>query len=311
MIEAKRYTREQRKEWDDFVRNSKNGIFLFYRNYMEYHSDRFRDFSLLFLQNGLQPVALLPANIVGDVVYSHAGLTFGGLICGYSMTTNLMLEISRILVEYLKSMSVKNLVYKAIPHIYHSVPAEEDLYALFRYDAKLLKREVTSAIPMPAERFHKNRNWAIKKAERNHVIVEKSDDLEQFMSILTRMLVARHELKPVHTYEEMNRLASTFPDNIKLFAAYKGDVMLAGVIVYESSNVAHAQYSANTEEGMKMGALDAVYGHLVNDYYREKRYFDFGISTEGGGRHLNIGLIRYKEAFKARAVMQDTYELKI
>ena len=37
-------------------------------------------------------------------------------------------------------------VYKCVPHIYHSVPAEEDAYALFVRDAQLVRRDVSSAI---------------------------------------------------------------------------------------------------------------------------------------------------------------------
>lgn len=43
-------------EWDGFVRNSKNGTFLFYRDFIEYHGDRFGDYSLMFYDGG----SLLP-----------------------------------------------------------------------------------------------------------------------------------------------------------------------------------------------------------------------------------------------------------
>ena len=46
---------------------------------MEYHSDRFKDYSLLFYRDG-QLVGLLPANIRNDTLFSHEGLTFGGVI---------------------------------------------------------------------------------------------------------------------------------------------------------------------------------------------------------------------------------------
>ena len=46
---------------------------------MEYHADRFTDYSLL-VYDGNKLLALLPANRSGDVLYSHAGLTYGGVI---------------------------------------------------------------------------------------------------------------------------------------------------------------------------------------------------------------------------------------
>ena len=79
MIEIHRYTAAYHRDWNDFVSESSNGTFLFLREYMEYHADRFTDYSLLVYE-GNKLLALLPANRSGDVLYSHAGLTYGGLI---------------------------------------------------------------------------------------------------------------------------------------------------------------------------------------------------------------------------------------
>ena len=54
------YTPEYQSNWDNFVSAAKNGVFLFYRDYMEYHSDRFQDHSLLFFNDG-RLVGLFPA----------------------------------------------------------------------------------------------------------------------------------------------------------------------------------------------------------------------------------------------------------
>jgi hypothetical protein len=42
------YTTADRLQWDEFVRTAKNGHFMFLRDYMEYHADRFPDSSLMF-----------------------------------------------------------------------------------------------------------------------------------------------------------------------------------------------------------------------------------------------------------------------
>jgi hypothetical protein len=81
------------------------------------------------------------------------------------------------------------------------------------------------------------------------------------------------------------------------------------VIIYESCQVAHAQYIGTTSEGRKVGALDLIMSYLINDYYAQKKYFDFGISTEDDGRYLNTGLIENKQGFGARAVVYDFYEI--
>ena len=60
-----RYTAEQKTVWDSFVATSKNGTFLFMRDYMDYHADRFADHSLMFYKGG-RLIALLPGNESDD-----------------------------------------------------------------------------------------------------------------------------------------------------------------------------------------------------------------------------------------------------
>ena len=77
MVEIARYTPDKAAEWDDFVGKSKNATFLFHRGYMDYHADRFADFSLMFYYKG-RLCALLPANDDGNgSLCSHRGLTYG------------------------------------------------------------------------------------------------------------------------------------------------------------------------------------------------------------------------------------------
>ena len=45
-----KYSDKYKNQWDNFIQNAKNGTFLFKRNFMEYHADRFEDFSLLIFE---------------------------------------------------------------------------------------------------------------------------------------------------------------------------------------------------------------------------------------------------------------------
>jgi hypothetical protein len=308
-VTVKTYSPKDKTVWDSFVGASKNGVFLFNRDYMEYHKDRFHDHSLLFYKED-RLVGLLPANISGDVLLSHGGLTFGGVISAYNMKTPLMMEIFDALTAHCQSLGLKEILYKPTPHIYHSIPAEEDLYALYRVNAKLASRSVSSVILMSQEkRFSDNRRASLRKAKKHNLTVKESSDFEAYMLILEQNLVERHGVKPVHTTEEIKLLANLFPDNIKLYASFREDVMLAGIIIYESPNVAHIQYAANSAEGLKLGAQDIVEEYLINERYKNKRFYDFGISTENQGRMLNQGLIKFKEDFGASAVVYDVYQI--
>jgi hypothetical protein len=312
MIQVVQYQAEHKRLWDEFVAQAKNGVFLFRRDYMDYHADRFTDHSLLFFADE-KLVALLPANSTDDALISHGGLTFGGVISDNRLRAGLMLEIFDALRAYLRARgNVARLIYKAVPHIYHSVPAEEDLYALFRHEARLIRRDLSATVSQ-RERIGltKGRKWSLKQSRAHALDVRPSADFETFMTIEAEVLKAKYNLRPVHTAAELVMLAGRFPDNIKLFAAYKGATMLAGVVMYESRNVAHAQYIAATEEGKQMAALDCILNFLINEQYTEKPYFDFGVSTEQGGRYLNAGLAEHKESFGARAVVYDFYELTI
>jgi hypothetical protein len=310
MIRVGRYGPQDRHSWDDFVRRAKNGAFLFLRDYMDYHSDRFADHSLLAYQ-GDRLIALLPANERDGILVSHGGLTFGGFITDGRMRTAAMLELVDRLGDYARTTGFRRLIYKAIPHIYHRHPAEEDLYALTLNGATLARRDVSSTIAL-AERLAltKGRKCGISRAKSCGLEVRRSDDFEAFMELERVRLWDRYRVIPTHTAAEMRLLADRFPANIKLFGAYKEQEILGGVLVYESARVAHAQYIAATEQGRECAALDAIVDQLLNSVYPEKAFFDFGISTEDAGRQLNLGLIDNKESFGARAIAYDFYELE-
>jgi len=46
---------------------------------MDYHSDRYLDYSLLIYKKDVL-ISVLPANIVEDQLYSHQGLSYGDFI---------------------------------------------------------------------------------------------------------------------------------------------------------------------------------------------------------------------------------------
>ena len=116
--------------WDGFVRRSKNGTFLLRRGYVDYHADRFEDASLLAVEGEEDGAiaALLPASRHrtpgGDVMISHGGLTYGGWISDGRMTTAAMQRLFALLRAWGVEQGVTRLRYKAIPHVFHRLPAE-------------------------------------------------------------------------------------------------------------------------------------------------------------------------------------------
>ncbi|TYZ27794.1 GNAT family N-acetyltransferase [Selenomonas caprae] len=285
---------------------------MFIREYMEYHSDRFADCSLIILNEKNNIVALLPASTKDGILTSHGGLTFGGFVVDSKMTVELMLEIFALVRGVIKGLGIKEIIYKCIPYIYNQYPAEEDRYALWRNDAQLFRRDVSTAVVLSTPyKYQKGRKWMVARGRKSNIDVHESQDFAAFMDLENRVLAEYHQAKAVHTAEEMKLLADRFPDNIHLWVGEREGELLAGALVFVNRNVVHTQYLANSPEGRELGALDRVIDHLLKEAYAGYKYFDFGTSNEEQGRVLNKGLIGQKEGFGARAVVHDFYRWNI
>ena len=310
MIEIIKYTQANCQEWNTFVATSKNGNFIFDRNFMNYHEDRFVDNSLLFYVNS-KLIALLPANIKNNTLYSHQGLTYGGIITDNSMKGSLMLELFVELKLYLKKCGLNTLVYKAIPFVYHTQPSGDDLYALTRMNATLSRRDLSTVIKLSSPlKLSSGRKDNIRKAKRAGVEVRASDDLSGFHQILTDVL-SFHEAVPIHSLNELELLVSKFPSNIKLIGAFIDGELLAGCLLFDSEVVVHTQYMASSTDGRNYGALDLIIKTIIEKHQSSHDFLSFGPSTEDDGKFLNEGLLSQKEGFGGRNIVHDFYELKL
>lgn len=311
-FDVKRYTPDDAPAWNAFVAQSKQGTFLFDRRYMNYHRDRFRDHSLMVYKDS-RLYALLPANVSGDTLWSHQGLTYGGLLTDSRATTAHVCEVFKNINACLRADGFHRVVYKAIPWIYHQLPAEEDLYALTNVcGARLMARHISTTLVRDHRlKFTESRRSGIRKARRNGLTVEESNDLNAFWTILDNNLEHKYGAKPVHTEQELELLKSRFPSQIKLYMALQNGIPLGGTLIFETPQVVHTQYISASPEGKREGALDLLFDYLINDVYRDAPYFDFGKSCEGDGHVLNGPLIFQKEGFGGRGVCYDWYEWNI
>ncbi|MDD4520368.1 MAG: GNAT family N-acetyltransferase [Alphaproteobacteria bacterium] len=196
--------------------------------------------------------------------------------------------------------------------MYYTYPSDEDIYALFRNNAVLYRRDISTVVDLK-ERipFNTRRKRNLKKAEKAGLEFKETTDFETYVSLLSDILKEKHNASPVHSAQELHLLKERFPENIKLYASFKEGQMMAGVLMFSTPKVAHAQYIMNSFDGRTIGALDFVFDKLINEVYTDKDYFDFGISTEEEGRFLNEGLIEQKQEFGGRALLYDSYKLEI
>ena len=310
MFTIVRYTTDHTVEWNRFVAQSKNGTFLFDRGYMDYHADRFSDFSLMFYI-GNRLLAVLPAHVSGDTLYSHNGLTYGGLLMSVQLTVSQTISLFRELNDYLRLQGLKHVQYKCIPWIYHRLSAEEDLYALYHEcHARMIARDFATNIFMRGGvRWERVRRRGVTRALQAGITIEASEDFSSFWKVLTDNLGNKYGVKPVHTLKEIELLHSRFPQNIVLYQAVRGGDVLGGVVLYVSQQVVHAQYSSATPEGKKLGAIDLIYNQIILHDFSDYPYFDFGRSTENAdGSGLNEQLVFQKEGFGGRGLCYDVYQ---
>jgi len=309
MFEIVRYTADKAEEWNKFVAESKNGTFLFDRHYMDYHSDRFEDYSLMFYRDG-GLYALLPANREDNILWSHRGLTYGGIIMNAESTAARIQQLFRELNDYLRADGFIKVVYKPVPHIFHRIPSEEDIYSLFSVcDAKLIDRSISSTLILQYPlKWHRDRRYGINKAKAHDVTVDESLDLKGFWEVLTFNLRNKYDSCPVHSLEEIELLHDRFPQQIRLFTASKDGKVLGGTVLYITSTVVHTQYISANLEGKQWRVIDALFDYLLHECDWQQRYFDFGTSNEEDGRILVEPLIYQKEGFGGRGICYDWYE---
>ena len=311
-MEIRGYRREDKELWNSFVSKARNATFLFDRNYMDYHADRFDDNSFMFYHKG-KLKAVLPANVAGDTLYSHQGLTYGGLLLDKKATVEDVLECFDSLNSWLRENAISKVVYKALPWIYQQYPSEEDLYALtWKCKAQLISRDIASTIVIDNKlKFAESRKSGIRKALSLNIEVGESNDVDGFWHVLEDNLGNRYNAKPVHTANEMKLLMSRFPNNIRLYVAKMNGEIVGGTLIYVTPQVVHTQYISASVEGKKHGALDLLFDYIINKVYANCRYFDFGKSTEQGGAYLNEPLIFQKEGFGGRGVCYDWYQWEL
>lgn len=304
------YNSERKTDWDNFIRQSKNGTFLFYRDFMEYHQDRFTDFSLMVYEKK-KLLAVLPANRVGDKLFSHRGLTYGGLVLSQKIKFDKVLSAFQQVLAFLHSENIKSLQIKAIPKIYQTYPSDEMDYLLFLLEAKLVRCDLSSSLALENKlKIQANRTQGSKKAEKQALTIKKETNFELFWEeILVPNLKKNHNAKPVHSAKEIKKLTQLFPKSIHQYNVYQAEKIVAGATLFETENVAHVQYISANADKQKLGSLDFLFQYLIEEKYTHKKYFNFGTSNENQGKNLNKGLLYWKECFGARAVAQNFYEV--
>lgn len=310
---VKQYQKEDCANWNAFISQAKNATFLFDRDFMDYHKDRFEDYSLMVFE-GEKLVAVLPANRVGDCVYSHQGLTYGGLV----FLSNLKAEKVELIIDEILFFLKENLVdffyYRPIPSFYFLKGNQEVDFFLCRKGGFIERKEMNLAVNLtiPLE-ISKSKMKHFRRIKNLHLEVVEEQNLHPFWEeVLEPRLAEKYSTKPVHTKEEITRLKKNFPENIKQFSVYNGDKIIAGITIFETETIVKSQYGATTKEGEEVRGLDFLFIKLIEKYKIEgKCFLDMGIVGDNSKNGYNSGLLKQKEELGCSVYNQDFYKVNI
>ena len=301
--------------WDTFCEGAFAATFLHTRRFLSYHGDRFLDRSLVIEDDdgwlGIFPAAQHPNEEA--IIVSHPGITYGGLLQSGKLRGTRMIEALECVQQHYQNAGYRQLIYKAVPILYHRVPTQDDLYALFRLGAKRIRCDLSCAIDLtnrqpPNER----RRRGLKKAARSVTISDDPVLLDKLWEVIAENLSRKHDARPVHSPAELALLLKRFPDQIGVRCALVDGRVEAGIVLFTSSCTWHAQYIAASELAYQVSALDAVFESAIESArLASARYFDFGISNEDAGQILNDGLYRFKSEFGGGGVVHEFYELEL
>ena len=257
-----------------------------------------------------KPVALLPANRVGNTVYSHQGLSYGGLIVHKEAKFNDVYHYFKVVLNFLQQEEVLLLELKLIPSIYTALASNEIDYLMFKLKAQLKRRDILSVIDLRNNQITRsqNRRRGLKRAHQSNLKIEEETNFDQFWNqILIPNLRDTHGVTPVHSVDEITLLRSRFPNNIRQFNVYSNTTIVGGTTIFETDEVAHAQYISANENRQELGTLDFLFDEIITNVFRDKTFFDFGTSNVNNGEQINEGLLAWKESFGARSMVQDFY----
>ena len=299
--------------WNTFVSAAKNATFLFHRDFMEYHKERFEDFSLLVFDK-VKLVAVLPANRVDNKVYSHQGLTYGGLVYASKLKIEKIEVILDLLFDFFKSKRIEHFYLHPIPSFYLGQGNAAIDFFLMKRGAQLYRKEMNMVA-------HLHQEIPISKSKLKHFrrtevlglrVVEETNFQPFWEKILEPRLAEKYDAKPVHSLAEIQLLQERFPKNIKQFSAYLEDKIVAGITIFEFENGVKSQYGATSKKGEKYRALDFLFISLLDVFQkRGKHFFDMGIVNDSGEKGFHSGLLQQKEELGCTVWNQDFYEIKL
>jgi len=314
-------TKIKKEDWDSFVDNSDNGTIFHKRKFISYHpKSRFKDHSLIVKKNE-KLFSVFPAVEIEregkKILSSHGGASFGGFVYDIKLNLKDAFDLVEGLIKNAKSNKFDRIQITLPPIIYETKYSNYIDFALVKNGFQYLKREISSVVQLDIEpdqllyTYRAEARTAVNKSVKKGVVIKECDNYDQYYEILKKNLKLRHNVTPTHTIDELKKIKNLFPDEVRLWGAFLGDKLIAGVCNFSANpKVVLAFYISHNEDYQEYRAVNQLFYEIMKKYQEENfRFLDFGIFTVN--MDPNWGLARFKENFGARGIFRDTLYLDL
>jgi len=320
-MKARRFEPGDHSRWEEFLASAQGATLHHTRRFLDYHGDRFEDFSLLCESDAGELVAVLPAardTEDNTTVVCHPGATVGGIALSPNLGAEDMMRIVQALLSAFREEGFGRLNYKTRPSHLSDQPFEIDQYVLWRLGASTYRTDLWNVIDLTTDHpIGRRRRRALRQAFEAELSVtaeEHETSYGAFHTMLAENLADRHEVKPTHSIDELLDLRERLGEDQQLWIVRDSEnTMVAGEWVQRfRADVWHTQYIASTSAGRKSNAIDLL-NHTIIEAASTSgaRSLSFGASTEQAGSVLNTNLFDFKAGFGGGSVAHQFLSINL
>lgn len=314
------FHKKHTEEWEALVERSNNGTLYHTQNFLNYHpKGKFNNFHHLIAVDGVVR-AVIPGAVTeserGKTFVSYPGTSFGGFVVPEEFGLEDSDGIIVAFLEYLKEQGFKRAEITLPPVFFSRRQNNHADFILSREGFGFRKREITSVVTLNypggdiMAAFDSACRRAVRKAVSEGVEVRIDDSESSYRAyyhILEKNLGLRHNVKPVHTVEEMMDIKARFPDRVFLFGAFHEKKMIAGIwMIRANRDVSVAFYISHKHECQNLRPTNLLYYETIRQAVAwNQKYYDLGLFTVNMAP--NYGLGRFKESFGAQGMFRDYF----
>lgn len=315
-IYISRFSAQDIKLWDDSLENFNTFTFQFNRRFLDLKNFEDFDASLIAKDTKGSAIALFPINFdpTRYKLISHSRSSYGGAIFADHLGILERLSIYEKFVRELKVMYPNsNLQIRLPPSHIGGNHTSVDAWILWRLGFKPLSLVIHSAVDLRKSiNFQKGR---VRNCPRSGLEIfesHTSEDLQELWKLLSKVYMERHQVNPVHSFEELMYIKQSFPEFIRVFvSAYQGKI-IGGLVFFNTANSFHLQYMAIDPIGRKFSAGDFLVKKAINVAADEAyEFLNFGHSNENQGLDINESLWSFKSKFGTRDFSAITWTVEL